>query len=61
MSKRFHVTVEGLVTDFNNNELFQSKYIQVAYTSDKIGKTLSVNDGTYMISIPFDGIERLLK
>lgn len=61
MSKRFHVTVKGLVNDFCNDELFQSKDIQVSYTSDKLGKTLSVSDGTYMISIPFDGIERLLK
>ena len=61
MSKRFQVTVKGLVNDFVNNELFKSKDIQVAYTSDKLGKTLSVSDGTYMISIPFDGIERLLK
>lgn len=61
MSKRFHVTVKGLVNDFVNDDLFKSKDIQVAYTSDKLGKTLSVSDGTYMISIPFDGIERLLK
>lgn len=61
MSKRFQVTVKGLVNDFVNDELFKSKDIQVAYTSDKLGKTLSVSDGTYMISIPFDGIERLLK
>lgn len=61
MSKRFCVTVKGLVNDFVNDELFKSKDIQVAYTSDKLGKTLSVSDGTYMISIPFDGIERLLK
>lgn len=61
MSKRFCVTVKGLVNDFVNNELFKSKDIQVAYTSDKLGKTLSVSDGTYMISIPFDCVERLLK
>ena len=61
MSKRFCVTVKGLVNDFVNDELFKSKDIQVAYTSDKLGKTLSVSDGAHMISIPFDGIERLLK
>lgn len=60
MPKRFQVTVKGLVNDFYNNNLFNSKDIQVAYTSDKLGKTLSVSDGVHMISIPFDGIEQRL-
>ena len=53
---RFLIYVDGLKSDFNNNNLFQPEKLQVNYTEDKIGKTLSIGDGAIQFSIPFDAI-----
>lgn len=58
---RFIGKVDGFVNDFNNGKLFQKKRIQVNYTADNIGKTLSLGteDGL-QISIPFDEILKVI-
>lgn len=40
--KMFVKVVDGFYNDFKNRELFNLKKIQVNYTSDRIGKTLSL-------------------
>ena len=58
---RFIGKVDGFVNDFNNDKLFQKQRIQVNYTADNIGKTLSLGteDGL-QISIPFDEILKVI-
>ena len=53
---RFLIYVDGIKSDFNNNDLFKPEKFQVNYTEDKIGKTLSIGDGAIQFSIPFDAI-----
>lgn len=62
-SKRFIKYVFGYYTDYKNNKLFNLNKIQVNYTSDKIGKTLSLGviGEDIQISIPFDEIEKLIR
>ena len=60
---RFVKVVDGFYNDFKNRELFNLKKIQVNYTSDRIGKTLSlgVMGDDIQISIPFEEIEKLIR
>ena len=62
-SKRFIKYVFGYYNDYRNNKLFNLKKIQVNYTSDRIGKTLSLGviGEDIQISIPFDEIEKLIR
>lgn len=53
---RFLIYVDGIKSDFNNNDLFKPEKLQVNYTEDKIGKMLSIGDGAIQFSIPFDAI-----
>ena len=55
---RFIGIVNGFSSDFKNNDLFRKTKLQVNYTSDHYGKTLSIGDTERGIqfSIPFDGI-----
>lgn len=58
---RFCVKVDGIVNDYRNNELYRMKKIQVNYTSDGIGKTLSLGIAhDIQISIPFDAIIKMI-
>lgn len=53
---RFLIYVDGIKSDFNNNDLFKPEKLQVNYMEDKIGKTLSIGNGAIQFSIPFDAI-----
>lgn len=55
--------VRGFFSDFTNNDLFQKEMIQVNYSADPIGKTLSLasNRHNIQITVPFDVVEQLIR
>jgi len=55
--------VRGFFSDFTNNDLFQKEMIQVNYSSDPIGKMLSLASSKHnvQITIPFAELERLIR
>lgn len=57
------VSVNGFYNDFGNNNLFQPEKIQVYYTADQMGKTLSLASSKHnvQITIPFAELERLIR
>ena len=57
---RYIGNVNGFVNDFNNQKLFQKKKIQVNYTDDQMGKTLSLGADGIQFSIPFDEIFKII-
>lgn len=50
--------VKGFYSDMNNNDIFNYTELQVNYTADSKGKTLSIGDTKrgIQLSIPFDAI-----
>lgn len=54
--KRIIKTLEGFRSDFKTNKIFQIAKFQIHYTSDQLGKTLSIGDldNEIQFSIPFD-------
>jgi len=59
---RFSVNIKGLRNDFRNNDLFKETEYQVSYTSDLLGKTLSIGDleNNIQFTIPFDEILKMI-
>lgn len=63
---RFGGSIHGIVSKWSKDSktpTFEPKQIQVEYTSDLIGKTLSLGskeDGI-LISVPYETIERMIK
>lgn len=56
------IDVEGLYYDGNNNLTMKKGNVTVRFTSDKIGKTLSLTfDDKHQIAIPFESVEQLFK
>lgn len=53
--------IQGLIST-QSNMLKPSKVV-VRFSSDRIGETLSLSDenDTYMITVPFEEIERIIK
>ena len=45
----------------SNEKTFVRKPLNVIITADKIGKTISINNGKIQFSIPFEQIEKYLK
>lgn len=55
--------VRGFFSDFTNNDLFQKEMIQVNYSADPIGKTLSLASSKHnvQITVPFEVVEQLIR
>lgn len=60
---RYTGVIEGFVVDFNSGKSPDLTKILVNYTSDSIGKTLSLGSELYgiQISIPYDQLIKILK
>lgn len=60
---RYRGSINGLVNDFKQGKLQQPRKIYIDYTSDNIGKTLSLGseEDDIQISIPFDELFKILK
>ena len=57
-------TVEGMFTDIRHPLSLMNPCkakVTVRMTSDKIGKSLSLSCGSYMISIPLESVEDIIK
>ena len=59
MSQRTKIIdIKGMIFDSPENAMPCN--VTVRYTSDKIGKTLSLNAANIMIVVPFEEIEKMI-
>lgn len=63
MSKRFKKNTRAIYTNFAEGRLFNGVGARILYTSDDMGKSLSVSipEEQFMVTIPFDEIEKLIR
>jgi len=58
--KNAKVTVTGFVYD-GVGILPKAQRLECIITNDRIGKTLSINDGKKQFTIPFEAVEKYLR
>ena len=58
--KNAKVKVEGFVYD-DETRLFSKKPLECIISNDRLGKTLSINDGKNQFTIPFEAVEKYLR
>lgn len=58
--KNAKVTVTGFVYD-DEKRTAEAQRLECIITNDRIGKTLSINDGKKQFTIPFEAIEKYLR
>ena len=60
MSERTKIIdIKGMIFDSPENAMPCN--VTVRYTSDKVGKTISLNAANIMIVVPFEEIEKMIK
>lgn len=59
--RTFMVEIRGMV--MSEKEIQIDKKLEVRYTSDDLGETLSIadTDGNIMMAIPFEPVRRMMK
>lgn len=58
--KNAKVTVTGFVYD-DEKRTVEAQRLECIITNDRIGKTLSINDGKKQFTIPFEAVEKYLR